>query len=632
MTTRLVGLYQAGQGLRKCAAKMLSAYAISHPSLQWNYQYDETETLCLAAAYQEEGPLSTYQHIRVLVDGTIYQPNAQAGTSMNEMIAEQYLKYGFKRMLEGLNGDFALALYDGKSKELWLARDRFGVKPLYYAHLPNNGLAFASQPLALLFAPGVPRDPDRGFVARFAGLHYRHIDNHLEDSPFRAIRQLTPASYLRFCNGKLTMDSYWKLSSQEDLKFSEAQLSEQYRDLFLDAVKIRLQNATKPAFTLSGGMDSSSVLASAVKLIGRKQDAFSSVYPHDDFDETTEISSMLEDYVEKWHSVQVVDPDLMRIASQMVLCQNEPVATATWLSHYLLCAEVRQAGFQSLFGGLGGDELNAGEYEYYFYFFSDLYRAKQMDRFEKEVELWIRYHDHPIYRKNMNVVKDALTSRVDLDRPGFCRPYQPRLCRYIDAIDPQYYDLNDFEAVTDHVFSSYLKNRTYQDLTRETIPLCLRAEDRQTATFGLAHFLPFLDYRLVEFLYRVPGDLKIRDGITKYLLRSAMRGVLPEDTRNRVKKMGWNAPAHIWFAKSFREPLLDLVRSGSFRSRGIFRQDKVEKIVEAHCQIVQEQRNEENHMMFLWQLLNLELWFRQFVDSVPSGANHEPVMISAVTK
>ncbi len=179
----------------------------------------------------------------------------------------------------------------------------------------------------------------------------------------------------------------------------------------------------------------------------------------------------------------------------------------------------------------------------------------------------------------------------------------------------------------DNPFKSYLKNRTFQDIYRETIPCCLRAEDRQTTAFGLANFLPFFDYRLVEFMFRIPGDLKIKNGITKHLLREAMRGILPEETRTRVKKTGWNAPAHLWFSGRGRELVLDLVHSRSFRERGIYNMAEVLRLVDEHERVVSSKVAEENHMMFLWQLVNLELWF-QWIENLTRGTNEASARVS----
>ncbi|MCI0432877.1 MAG: asparagine synthase C-terminal domain-containing protein, partial [Gemmatimonadetes bacterium] len=175
---------------------------------------------------------------------------------------------------------------------------------------------------------------------------------------------------------------------------------------------------------------------------------------------------------------------------------------------------------------------------------------------------------------------------------------------------PAFFDVRGFEPVMEHPFRSHLKNRTWQDLTRETVPCCLRAEDRHGAAFGLDNILPFLDHRLVEFMFRIPGTLKYRDGVTKHLLREAMRGVLPEATRTRVKKTGWNAPAHVWFSGPGRTALLDLVRSQRFRERGIYDINEVIHLLDEHEQIVASGELREHHMMFLWQLVNLELWLQ----------------------
>lgn len=201
---------------------------------------------------------------------------------------------------------------------------------------------------------------------------------------------------------------------------------------------------------------------------------------------------------------------------------------------------------------------------------------------------------------------------VDLSHPGRCLPDHVRLDRYLSALNRDYYDLFGFEPIMDHPFKSYLKNRSYQDLFRETIPCSIRAEDRQTVAFGLENVLPFLDHRLVEFMFRIPGTMKIRDGVTKHLLRLAMSAILPEETRTRIKKTGWNAPAHVWFSGPGRDSLMDLVHSQSFRERGIYDLTEVERIIAEHQEIVSAGRPQENHMMFLWQLVNLELWLQSF--------------------
>jgi asparagine synthase (glutamine-hydrolysing) len=546
-----------------------------------------------------------------VVDGAVYNRADLGGAESNAaIVCRLYRRHGFAGALERINGDFAIALYDAATSTLWLGRDRFGFKPLYYTVTPN-GFAFASRPAALLALPGVSRDLNRQFVALFAASHYRYFDNQPEQSPYAAVSQLPAGHVLKHRDGRATVTAYWRLHPDADFERREEDLASEYRDLLLDAVGLRLRAAEKPAFTLSGGMDSSSVLASAVRQLGSRQDAYSVVYDDRAYDESAEIQTMLDAAVSCWHPVAIGTPDVPTIVDRMIAVHDEPVATATWLSHYLLCDHVRNDGFGSLFGGLGGDELNAGEYEYFFFFFADLAATGCDGLLDRETAKWIEYHDHPIFRKSVASMRDGLMRLVDRSRPGVNRPDPRRMFRYAGALDPSYFDLERFEPIMDAPTTSYLKNRTYQDLFRETAPCCLRAEDRQATAAGLDHYLPFLDHRLVEFMFRVPGTMKFRHGVTKHLLRLAMRGMLPDDTRTRVKKTGWNAPAHIWFSGRGAETLRDIVSSARFRARGIYRPVEVMRIIDEHEAIVCSGRQVENHMMFLWQLLNLELWLRR---------------------
>lgn len=541
-------------------------------------------------------------------DGELYQVDyANWQDNKVEALTRLFENHGMEDVLARCNGDFAFALYDKRNKSLYLARDRFGLKPLYYT-FSDGYFAFASEPQALLTAPWLNKRVNRKYTALFAVSHYRYFDNNPRESPYEGIFQLPAASYIKYDGNSIAENVYWRLSEQGDYIRKEEALAEEYRNLLFDSVKIRLNRSKRPAFSLSGGMDSSSVLASAVHVSGFQQTAFSSVYEDKTFDEAEDIKTILSSLVERWHPVPVEKPDIFGLVEKMVAVHGEPVATATWLSHFLLCQEAASLGFTELFGGLGGDELNAGEYEYFPFHFADLkYNGLQSD-LVNEIEMWAKYHDHPIYPKNQKTVDNNFASLIDFSEPGRCRPDRKRINRYKDALNPDYFNISEFEPVMEHPFSSYLKNRTYQDLTRETMPCCLRAEDRQGSAFGIRNILPFLDHRLVEFMYRIPGSLKIRNGVTKQLLRRAMRGFMPDSTVNRVRKTGWNVPAHIWFAQDSRDQLLDMVKSLKFRQRGIYRAKEVERIIEEHFDIVKSGRAVENHMMFIWQMINLELW------------------------
>jgi asparagine synthase (glutamine-hydrolysing) len=545
-----------------------------------------------------------------VVDGAIYN-GAELGGGQSDagLVARLHREHGFAATLRRLNGDFGIALHDRRDGTLWLARDRFGVRPVYYLRDPR-GFAFASRTRALLRLPCVSRRIDRRYAGLFAGSHYRTFDNDPDASPYIDVAQLPAAHLLRVRDGSLHKERWWALEEQPDVEGSAEELAERYRELLLDAVRLRLGRASGPAFTLSGGMDSSSVLTSAVHLTAERQHAYSTLYSGSEYDESDEIRSILDTAVERWHQVPVDQPDVLDLVTRMIDAHDEPVATATWLSHFVLCEQVAGDGFGTLFGGLGGDELNAGEYEYFLFRFADMRASGQEHALPDEVEAWVRHHDHPIFRKDWDAMEAGFARLVDFERPGRILPDHGRIERYGAALESAFFDFHSWEPVMDRPFASYLKNRTYQDIYRETAPCCLRAEDRQTASYGLRNCDPFFDHRLVELMFRVPGEFKIQHGVTKRLLRRAMAGLLPEETRTRVKKTGWNAPADVWFAGAGRDLLHDLVGSQDFRARDIYVVDETRRLIDEHHEIVSSGAARENHMMFLWQLVNLELWLR----------------------
>ena len=547
----------------------------------------------------------------VVLNAAMVRRSVAAPDGDAALVAALYRKHGFEDTLAALDGDLAVAVYDQGTGILWLGRDRFGVKPMYYTkRLPEGRIAFASQPAALLRLQGLSSAPNKGFVARFAGSHYRTFDNLPEESPYESIAQL-PAGHVvaLSCGDSGSARAYWSLTDRSDFEEDEEVLAERYRELLVNAVGRRTAHAERPIFSLSGGLDSSSVLCSAAHLAGQKQPAVSCVYTDATYDERDEIADVVREQVSRWYALEIPNRiDLVDSVRHLVSIHGEPVATATWLSHHLLAQHVQASGFKTLFGGLGGDELNAGEYEYFPMHFADLAASGMTRALEDNVAGWTRHHDHPIFRKSPEIAAGMVARLTDPAIPGRCLPDWPRLRRYSDCVNPEFYDLARFVPTMDAPFGSYLKNRTFQDMFRETLPCCLRAEDRQCAAAGIAHFAPFLDRELVEFMYRVPGTLKIRDGITKHLLRRATAGILPDRTRLRIKKTGWNAPAHVWFDRRALDALRDLVGSVAVRKHGIYDLQRVEDTIADHIRIVESGVAQENHMMFLWQALNLCIW------------------------
>ncbi len=383
-----------------------------------------------------------------VVDGFFYNSDelkGEAGEAARQLIVG-YRASGFAETLKRINGDFAAALFDATSGALWLGRDRVGIKPLYYSEL-GDSFAFSSQPQPLRALPWVPKGINRRHVAVFAGSHYRYIDNTPNELPFEGIAQLPAGCCFEWSARGSRLHRYWELTERDEWREDEATLADRYRALLLDAVGRRLGPAKRPVFTLSGGMDSSSVLACAAQLTGRRQNAVSSVYSDKTYDESDDIRGFVAEKVDRWQAIPIENFDLFDTVAQMVRAHDEPVATATWLSHFLLTRKIAEQGHDVVFGGLGGDELNAGEYEYFVFNFADLRQRGLHDDLAHEIDCWAKHHDHPIYRKNAEAAGGHL-ARLAGQRPGEVLIDRERLTHYYPAVERAFYQLDRFSPVT----------------------------------------------------------------------------------------------------------------------------------------------------------------------------------------
>jgi len=274
-----------------------------------------------------------------------------------------------------------------------------------------------------------------------------------------------------------------------------------------------------------------------------------------------------------------------------------------WLSHYLLSRQASFRGVRVLFGGLGGDELMAGHREHLPYFLADLQQAGLGERLDREIACWKAVHGRPPW-KNGDRVEDVLGRLVDWTPPGTVKIDLERYSAYESAMQPTIREQFGAPPRIENPFSSYLKNRCYQDLFFETIPSCLRADDRNVSTFGMRSCYPMLDYRLVEFGFAVPSAFKYQDGVTKQVLRKAMEGIVPEVSLLRTARNGRSAPSREWFRNQWEGYVSDLIRADSFRQRGVYDARRVQALFDEH------RTGQANHENFFWQVVNIELWFR----------------------
>ena len=550
------------------------------------------------------GEIYNYRELR---DGLMPRRTFRSRTD-TEVILGLYEEHGL-RCVPMLGGMFAFAIWDERAQRLVLARDRLGKKPLYYA-VTDRGLVFASELKALLAgAPTPATDP----LALHHYLTFQYVPAPL--TIFQGIRKLRPGHVLVYENGKVSESAYWSLQYTDKRSGrAEAECLEEFRSLLKDAVRQRLESDVPLGAFLSGGVDSSSVVALMSGLMAQPVKTFSIGFKEEAFNELPHAGTVARLFNTDHHEF-VVEPSAVDILPTLVRVYDEPYADSSAIPTYFVSQLSRQH-VTVVLNGDGGDELLAG------------YPRYDVTAFDR---LASRY-----FPAGARERLGGLLARVPEGLPGsgllrhrlaraiapFSRTYLGRICYFYPEEKERLYTSEFGETVRGHdsydllarwfeeVPASDLLDRMLGVDTRSYLPDDLLVKvDRATMAHGLEARSPFLDHRLVEFAASLPVDLKVRNGQTKYLLKTAMRGTLPDDILDR-DKMGFGVPIARWFRQDCREFLRDILLSERCLSRGYFRPERVRQLVDAH------QKTDTDYGYRLYALLMLELWHREYVDGV----------------
>ena len=515
-----------------------------------------------------------------------------------EVLLAAFVQWGaacFARM----NGMWAAAIYDTREHTLVLSRDRFGVKPLY-VHRAPDGLRFGSEVKALLADPAVPRTPDLRTLFDYAARHYRWVDGGRRTF-YAGIEHLPPGhTWTVHPDGRVDEERFWDLDAtrrRDDL--SDEQALEGFRDLFRDAVGLRLRADVPVATLLSGGLDSSSVTVMAAALSDAPVTTFSARFDERDFDEGPYIEATAAAVGADARFVYPRAAELLPTLDRMLDFHDEPVCTATWFAHWLVMEQVAGLGFPVILNGHVGDELFGGYWDHQMYRQLDLLRSGDRDGFEHEQASWLAAHgrDPQEYARTV--------ARIEALEQGRLGPADP-LTQYASAVAPEVRAAADVqERPARYADRDVLSERLYQELRYETVPATLRPEDRNSMAFSIESRSPFLDYRLVEFAFSLPGRFKVRDGLGKWIVREGMRGLLPELVRTRRDKQGLVAPAERWYRGEAAVAVREVLASPELRAHGVLDQAEVLRCFDEHA------AGHANHYLQIWQWLNLELWMRK---------------------
>jgi asparagine synthase (glutamine-hydrolysing) len=519
--------------------------------------------------------------------------------SDTEVILQAYLHWG-ENCVEHFNGMFAFSIWDQKDQKLFCARDRLGIKPLYYFY-DENTFIWASEIKQLIISGSIPINPNYKSIWNYLLLSRQDLT---EETFFNNIVTLKPGHTLKIDKRGFSLRKYWDLNADTAvIQLSEQQYAEQFLELFSNSVKLRMRSDVPLGISLSGGLDSSSIAMIASELTSKKVNTFS-VYYEDDpkYDERQYIRSVLN--AGNFDPVYFTAHNTIDIANikNWIYHQDEPPSSASPFSAYNNYRNVNRAGVTVVLNGQGGDEILAGYHTYFKYYYLSMIKQARFLKFSREFSEYTTIFKKDIRFKVNMLSKLLLRSFLpDHHMKRFEKHEKTNLGIYT----------SDFLRQGDafKIGSKYrdpLKNNLYQTVTSTMIPHLLHWEDRNSMAHSIESRVPFLDHNLIEFIFAIPNEQKIRGSETKYVLRQAMKEILPEDIRTRQDKVGFATPTDLWTKNQLHSEILDIINSTSFNQRGLFNTGYIQKSYTRDPEVFKP--NE------IWKLFSIELWFRQFID------------------
>jgi asparagine synthase (glutamine-hydrolysing) len=529
--------------------------------------------------------------------------------SDTEAIVHAYDQYGAD-CPKHLRGMFAFAIWDERTSELFIARDRVGKKPLLFAEV-NGDLVFGSEFSALLLHPQISRDIDIRALDYY--LSFLCIPAPL--TAYQAIRKLEPGHSLRWRNGEIKIERYWQPDFSRKISISEEEAGERALEILRDSVRVRLMSEVPLGAFLSGGIDSSAVVALMSEASSEPVKTFSIGFDEQDFSELHHARRVAQ-HVGANHHEFIVRPDAMEVLPILVQHYGEPYADSSAIPTYYVARETRKYVTVAL-NGDGGDESFAGYQRYAAMPIAEHYH--RLPEFLRE----------SVINKAVGLIPTPMSSRT---RTGLAKrflqaaslPKVERYLRWVSAFDKdakqelysenfsretagfnagdlleQWFAQSNGNGLLDAVLLTDIMTYLPNDL--------LVKVDIATMAVSLEARSPFLDHHVIEFAASLPEKLKLRGLTTKYLLKRVLKKLLPVENLKR-QKMGFGVPIGHWFRGQMQPFLREVLLSQKALQRGLFKPQTVNQLVNLHI------RGERDYSQQLWALLMLELWFQQFID------------------
>jgi asparagine synthase (glutamine-hydrolysing) len=503
------------------------------------------------------GEIYNYLELRAELSAKGHRFKSQSDT---EVILHAYQEYG-PNCVRHFNGMFALALWDAQQQRLFLARDRFGIKPLYFFRAAHQFL-FASEIKALLAVMKKRPSPNQQLVYDFLTLG---VLDHTNDTFFAGIHKLPPAHYMLVdAAGREQTERYWDFEvSSEVTPLSDKTLAEKsqaFFDLFAESVRSHLISDVPVGSCLSGGLDSSAVVAVIGRLIhehkaaavGVRQQTFSACYDHSNLDEQPFIDHVIQATGALSHRIFPTADGFKKDLPQLLWHQEEPFSGTSMYAQWEVMRSARDHGVTVLLDGQGADEQLLGYRKFYVFYVKHLLcngrpglgLREMLKHFSsRKVLMTLQWQRGLRYWRGAQIGSVAFAKQ--LLRDSFRQAFADSDVRLTAANDD-------------------LGARLKADMTRFSLPVLLRYEDKNSMAFSREARVPFLDHRLVEYVAGLPLNLKLRDGWTKYCLRRGAQNVVPKKILERKDKIGFATPEEEWFRRALKDDIRQTFHQATF--------------------------------------------------------------------
>ena len=529
-----------------------------------------------------------------------------------EVLLRSYLQWGVN-CLAKLNGMFAFAIWDNHKQELLLARDRFGEKPLFIAR-SRRGVAFASEMKAILAIRPELRQPNRKSVFRYLSRGDLDLDH---ESFFQGIESVPAAHYLKLDrDGKGRPQRYWQATSTT-VPTSHRAAVEGLRELLFDSVRLRLRSDVPVGSSLSGGLDSSSIVATINAQKSSQwvhQKTFSARFKSAEHDEGHFIDRVIYQVDAEGYEVWVEPDRFVDEFARLQWHQEEPIASASPYAQWLVMQLAHEKETTVLLDGQGADELLAGYDQAHGMFWAHWLRHGRIDKVAREMAAFARrYHSlrepslFSAYYLLPGTLRDALAEwyyrSSALVSPELHREFSPS---HVNSSQP---------------FPDRLRNELVRWQTATQLPEFLRYADRNSMAFSREVRLPFLDHRLVEYCFGLKPDLILSKAVTKVALREAMRGIVPDEILDRKDKLAYAPPQREWMRGPLR-PWVDGMLKGAERRSDIFNPRTVLQLRERQGRLA--------NVALVWRVASTEAWFQTMVDKGSAYGDAGRAEISAL--